>query len=231
MAARAQRVVVLSGAGISAESGLLTFRDAGGLWEGHKVEEVATPEAFARNPQLVLDFYNQRRAQLQHVHPNAAHLALVDLEQAYDVHIITQNVDDLHERAGSTQVLHLHGELTKVRSTVNEAHVISWEGDQHLDDRDPQGYPMRPFIVWFGEAVPMIETAVNIIAHADVVLVVGTSMQVYPAASLLDYAPLDIPVYYIDPAAKALDAQVHIRAEVASVGVPAVVQELLAAAS
>ena len=230
MAARA-KVVVLSGAGISAESGLLTFRDAGGLWEGHRVEEVATPEAFAHNPQMVLDFYNQRRAQLQQVSPNAAHLALVDLEQAYDVRIITQNVDDLHERAGSTQVLHLHGELTKVRSMVNEDYVIAWQGDQHLADRDPQGYPMRPFIVWFGEAVPMIEAAVNTIAQADVVLVVGTSMQVYPAASLLDYAPLDIPVYYIDPAAKALDAQVQIRAEVASVGVPAVVKELLAAAS
>lgn len=230
MAARA-KAVVLSGAGISAESGLLTFRDAGGLWEGHRVEEVATPEAFAHNPQMVLDFYNQRRAQLQQVSPNAAHLALVDLEQAYDVRIITQNVDDLHERAGSTQVLHLHGELTKVRSTVNEDYVIAWQGNQHLSDKDPQGYPMRPFIVWFGEAVPMIEAAVNIVAQADVVLVVGTSMQVYPAASLLDYAPLDIPVYYIDPAAKALDAQVQIRAEVASVGVPAVVKELLAAAS
>ena len=230
MAAR-PKVVVLTGAGISAESGLLTFRDAGGLWEGHRVEEVATPEAFARNPQLVLNFYNQRRAQLQQVHPNAAHLALVELEQAYDVHIITQNVDDLHERAGSTQVLHLHGELAKVRSSVNEDYVIAWQGDQQLDDTDPQGYAMRPFIVWFGEAVPMIEAAIRVIATADVVLVVGTSMQVYPAAGLLDYAPLDIPIYYIDPAAKAMAEQVQIRAEVASKGVPAVVQELLAAAS
>ena len=230
MAAR-PKVVVLTGAGISAESGLLTFRDAGGLWEGPRVEEVATPEAFARNPQLVLNFYNQRRAQLQQVHPNAAHLALVELEQAYDVHIITQNVDDLHERAGSTQVLHLHGELTKVRSSVNEDYVIPWQGDQQLDDTDPQGYAMRPFIVWFGEAVPMIEAAIRVIATADVVLVVGTSMQVYPAAGLLDYAPLDIPIYYIDPAAKAMAEQVQIRAEVASKGVPAVVQELLAAAS
>ncbi|UOO88224.1 NAD-dependent deacylase [Vitreoscilla massiliensis] len=225
------KVVVLTGAGISAESGLLTFRDAGGLWEGHRVEEVATPEAFARNPQLVLNFYNQRRAQLQQVHPNAAHLALVALEQAYDVHIITQNVDDLHERAGSTQVLHLHGELTKVRSSVNEDYVIAWQGDQQLDDTDPQGYAMRPFIVWFGEAVPMIEVAIRVIATADVVLVVGTSMQVYPAAGLLDYAPLDIPIYYIDPAAKPMAEHVQIRAEVASSGVPAVVQELLAAAS
>ena len=193
MSAKA-KVVVLTGAGISAESGLLTFRDAGGLWEGHKVEDVATPEAFARDPQLVLNFYNQRRAQLQQVTPNPAHLALVDLEQAYDVHIITQNVDDLHERAGSSHILHLHGELTKVRSSVNENYVIAWDGDQQLDDKDPQGYPMRPFIVWFGEAVPLIENAVSIIANADVVLVVGTSMQVYPAASLLDYAPLNIPV-------------------------------------
>ena len=230
MSAKA-KVVVLTGAGISAESGLLTFRDAGGLWEGHKVEEVATPEAFARNPQLVLDFYNQRRAQLQQVAPNPAHLALVDLEQAYDVHIITQNVDDLHERAGSSHILHLHGELTKVRSSVNEDYVIAWDGNQQLDDKDPQGYPMRPFIVWFGEAVPLIEDAVSTIANADVVLVVGTSMQVYPAASLLDYAPLDIPVYYIDPAAQAMEPAVHICAEVASVGVPAVVKELLAAAS
>ena len=230
MSAKA-KVVVLTGAGISAESGLLTFRDAGGLWEGHKVEDVATPEAFARDPQLVLNFYNQRRAQLQQVAPNLAHLALVDLEQAYDVHIITQNVDDLHERAGSSHILHLHGELTKVRSSVNEDYVVAWDGDQQLDDKDPQGYPMRPFIVWFGEAVPLIEDAVSIIANADVVLVVGTSMQVYPAASLLDYAPLDIPVYYIDPAAQAMEPAVHIRAEVASVGVPAVVKELLAAAS
>ena len=131
MSAKA-KVVVLTGAGISAESGLLTFRDAGGLWEGHKVEEVATPEAFARNPQLVLNFYNQRRAQLQQVAPNPAHLALVDLEQAYDVHIITQNVDDLHERAGSSHILHLHGELTKVRSSVNEDYVVAWDGDQQL---------------------------------------------------------------------------------------------------
>ena len=230
MSAKA-KVVVLTGAGISAESGLLTFRDAGGLWEGHKVEEVATPEAFARNPQLVLNFYNQRRAQLQQVAPNPAHLALVDLEQAYDVHIITQNVDDLHEQAGSRHILHLHGELTKVRSSVNEDYVIAWDGDQQLDDKDPQGYPMRPFIVWFGESVPMMEDAVKIISNADVVMVVGTSMQVYPAASLLDYAPLDIPVYYIDPAAQAMGSAVQIRAEVARVGVPAVVKELLTAVS
>ena len=216
---------------MSAESGIATFRDSGGMWEQYSIEEVATPEGFRRNPQLVLDFYNARRRNAFEAEPNKGHTGLAEMEKDFKMSIITQNVDDLHEWAGSTQVLHLHGELTKVCSTVNEAHVISWEGDQHLDDRDPQGYPMRPFIVWFGEAVPMIETAVSIIAHADVVLVVGTSMQVYPAASLLDYAPLDIPVYYIDPAAKALGAQVHIRAEVASVGVPAVVQELLAAAS
>lgn len=222
------KVVVLTGAGISAESGLKTFRDADGLWEGHRVEEVATPEAYVRNPQLVLDFYNQRRAQLQQVKPNAAHLALVDLERAYDVHIITQNVDDLHERAGSSKVLHLHGELNKVRSSVDEDYVIDWHGDQRLSDQDPNGYPMRPFIVWFGEAVPMIEPAIRSMADADVVMVVGTSLQVYPAASLLDYAPYESQVHYVDPAAKSVAGHVRIWTEPASVGVPKLVTELLA---
>ena len=222
------KVVVLSGAGISAESGLKTFRDAGGLWEGHRVEEVATPEAFARNPQLVLDFYNQRRAQLQQVQPNAAHLALVALGAECEVHIITQNVDDLHERAGSHNIVHLHGELCKVRSSADEAYVLDWQGDQHLGDRDPNGNAMRPCIVWFGEAVPLMDVAVRIVADADVVLVVGTSMQVYPAAGLLDYAPSEALVYYVDPAAKMLDRQVKVVAEAASTGVPKVVQELLA---
>ena len=223
----AVNVVVLSGAGISAESGLKTFRDADGLWEGHRVEAVATPEAFAANPQLVLDFYNQRRAQLQQVKPNAAHLALVDLEQAYHVSIITQNVDDLHERAGSRDVLHLHGQLTKVRSSVDEDYVLDWQGDQSLDDLDPNGHLLRPFIVWFGEAVPLLDVAVDMVAQADVVLIVGTSMQVYPAASLWRYAPGHAKIYYIDPAAQALDARIECVREKASVGVVRVVADLL----
>lgn len=223
------KVVVLTGAGISAESVLKTFRDAGGLWEGHKVEEVATPEAFARNPQLVLDFYNQRRAQLQQVQPNAAHVALAQLEQCCDVRIITQNVDNLHERAGSTQVLHLHGELSKLCSSVDDTYVVDWQGEQTLSDVDPNGYPMRPFIVWFGEAVPKIEEAIGTISDADVVWVVGTSMKVYPAAGLLDYASVDAPVVYVDPMATALNEQVQVMAEPASVGVPQLVAELMVA--
>lgn len=221
-------VVVLSGAGISAESGLKTFRDADGLWEGHRVEDVATPEAFARNPALVLDFYNQRRAQLQTVKPNAAHLALVDLERDFDVHIITQNVDDLHERAGSTQVLHLHGELNKLRSSVHEHYVIDWTKPQTLEHCDLWSNPMRPFIVWFGESVPLIVDAIALVRQADLVLVVGTSLQVYPAASLLHEAPKHAKIVYVDPNAQAiLGDEVQRVAEPATIGVPQVVAQWL----
>lgn len=225
-----KKCVVLTGAGISAESGLQTFRDSGGLWEGYRVEDVCTPEAFARSPQTVIDFYNARRRAAAVAEPNAAHFALADLERAYDVQIITQNVDDLHERAGSSKVLHLHGELNKLRSTVDENEILPWQGDQTLADRDSRGRPLRPHIVWFGEAVPLIEEAVRLVEAADTVIVVGTSLKVYPAASLLHYARFGVPVYLIDPKPNADVSGVEILAQTAVRGVPALVAELLRAA-
>lgn len=222
-----KKCVVLTGAGISAESGLQTFRDSGGLWEGYRVEDVCTPEAFARSPQTVIDFYNARRRAAAAAEPNAAHFALADLERAYDVQIITQNVDDLHERAGSGKVLHLHGELNKLRSTVDENEILPWRGDQTLADRDSRGRPLRPHIVWFGEAVPLIEEAVRLVEAADTVIVVGTSLKVYPAASLLRYARFGVPVYLIDPKPNADVSGVEILAQTAVRGVPALVAELL----
>lgn len=200
-----KKLVVLTGAGISAESGIQTFRDADGLWEGHDIMEVATPEGFAKNPELVLDFYNQRRKQLHEVQPNAAHIALAELEQCYDVTIITQNVDDLHERAGSTKVMHLHGELFKVRSVLDEQEILDWKKDLTLEDKSSSGAPLRPHIVWFGEAVPMMEQAIDATIKADYFMIVGTSMQVYPAAGLVDYTAPEIPIYYID----AHPAKIH----------------------
>ena len=194
-----KHVVVLTGAGVSQESGINTFRDSDGLWEGHDVQEVATPQGFARNPELVQEFYNQRRAQLKEVKPNKAHFALVALEENYEVSIITQNVDDLHERAGSAEVIHLHGQLNKVRSTQYEDLVYDWNKDLKMGDKCAKGYQLRPHIVWFGEAVPMLDTAVDIITQADIVIIIGTSMQVYPAASLVGFAPARTPVYYVDP--------------------------------
>lgn len=193
------KIVVLTGAGMSAESGLKTFRDENGLWEGHDVMEVASPQGFARNPELVLEFYNQRRRQLLEVAPNAGHKALAELEQGFDVSIVTQNVDNLHEKAGSSHVLHLHGELLKVRSTVNENHVLDWKKDLVLGDTDDKGHQLRPHIVWFGEMVPMLETAAQITQQAQILIIVGTSMQVYPAASLIHYAPNKTPIYFVDP--------------------------------
>lgn len=225
-----KKCVVLTGAGISAESGLQTFRDSGGLWEGYHVEDVCTPEAFARSPQTVIDFYNARRRAAAAAEPNAAHFALADLERAYDVQIITQNVDDLHERAGSGKVLHLHGELNKLRSTVDENEILPWQGDQTLADRDSRGRPLRPHIVWFGETVPLIEEAVCLVEAADTVIVVGTSLKVYPAASLLHYARFGVPVYLIDPKPNADVSGVEILAQTAVRGVPALVAELLRAA-
>ena len=222
-----KKCVVLTGAGISAESGLQTFRDSGGLWEGYRVEDVCTPEAFARSPQTVIDFYNARRRAAAAAEPNAAHFALADLERAYDVQIITQNVDDLHERAGSGKVLHLHGELNKLRSTVDENELLPWQGDQTLADRDSRGRPLRPHIVWFGEAVPLIEEAVRLVEAADIVIVVGTSLKVYPAASLLHYARFGVPVYLIDPKPNTDVSGVEILAQTAVRGVPALVAELL----
>ncbi|MBR9915543.1 MAG: NAD-dependent deacylase [Algicola sp.] len=194
-----EHLVVLTGAGISAESGIKTFRDADGLWEGHDVMEVATPQGFYNNPQLVLEFYNQRRRQLLEVEPNSAHKDLANLEDQFNVSIITQNVDDLHERAGSSNVTHLHGELLKVRSTVNHEYVQSWTKDLKWGDQCDLGHQLRPHIVWFGEDVPMIETAMDICARADKLLIIGTSMQVYPAAGLIDYVPPNTPIYFIDP--------------------------------
>ena len=194
-----KKIVVLTGAGISAESGIKTFRDGDGLWENHRIEDVATPEAWKRNPVLVQEFYNQRRRQLLTVTPNAGHWALVELEKKFDVQIITQNVDDLHERAGSSHVVHLHGELRKVRSERYPDLVYDWDRDLVMGDLCERGTQLRPFIVWFGESVPMIEIAAEITEKADILLIIGTSLQVYPAASLMIYAPELIPVYYIDP--------------------------------
>lgn len=194
-----KNLVVLTGAGMSAESGIKTFRDADGLWEGHDVMEVATPEGFERNPKLVLEFYNQRRKQLKEVEPNMGHKNLAELEKHYNVHIVTQNVDDLHERAGSTNVLHLHGELRKVRSTLDETLIYSWEEDLILGDTCERKSQLRPHIVWFGEAVPMLDKAIEITEKADVLVIIGTSMQVYPAASLINFINPRTPIYFIDP--------------------------------
>ena len=193
-----KKLVILSGAGVSAESGVQTFRGGNGLWDGHKVEDVASPRGWNMNQQLVLDFYNKRRAELHTVEPNDAHKIIAELEKDFDVHIITQNVDDLHERAGSTNVLHLHGELFKARSTVKDDYVIDWFGNMTEDDIDDEGDQLRPHIVWFGEDVPMMNTATRIIKTADIVIIIGTSMQVYPAANLVfhTHAP---DIYYVDP--------------------------------
>ncbi len=194
-----KKLVVLTGAGISAESGIKTFRDADGLWEGHDIMEVASPIGWNKNAALVLDFYNKRRAQLSTVKPNKAHQILAELEANFEVHIITQNVDNLHEKAGSTKVTHLHGELSKVRSTVNYDYILDWENDLNLGDLDADGNQMRPHIVWFGEDVPMIEKAIEIVETADVLIIIGTSLQVYPAAGLMNYVDKNVLVYYIDP--------------------------------
>ncbi|PIB32271.1 NAD-dependent protein deacylase [Gaetbulibacter sp. 5U11] len=194
-----KHLVVLTGAGISAESGIKTFRGADGLWEGHDVMQVASPDGFEANPELVLEFYNQRRRQLLQVKPNKAHLELANLEKHFKITIITQNIDDLHERAGSTNVIHLHGELLKARSTNTENYVIDWKKDLVLGDLDNNGHQLRPHIVWFGEAVPLIDKAVEVCATADKLLIIGTSLQVYPAASLMHYVPENTPTFFIDP--------------------------------
>ena len=194
-----KKLVVLTGAGISAESGIKTFRDSDGLWEGHHVQDVATPEGWHKNPALVLDFYNQRRAQLREVAPNRGHQVLAELEKDFEVHIITQNVDDLHERAGSTNVLHLHGELLKVRSSVNPDYILDWQEDLNFGDFDENKNQLRPHIVWFGEEVPALEEALTIMRSADYFAVIGTSLQVYPAAGLIDFTPRETSIFYIDP--------------------------------
>lgn len=194
-----KKLVVLSGAGISAESGIKTFRDYNGLWENHRIEDVASPEGFARNPQLVLDFYNARRRQLTEVEPNTAHKLLAELEDFFDVYIITQNVDDLHERGGSTKIIHLHGELTKAKSIEENSEVVDYVEDIKVGDLHPDGSQLRPHIVWFGEMVPEMDRAIEIASQADLFLVIGTSMQVYPAASVIRYVPTHCEIFVIDP--------------------------------
>ena len=194
-----KKLVVLSGAGISAESGVKTFRDSNGLWENHRIEDVASPEGFQRNPQMVLDFYNARRKQLQEVEPNEAHLLLAKLEEYFEVHIITQNVDDLHERGGSSRIIHLHGELKKARPIDSESEIIVWEKDLNLGDLNSKGVQLRPHIVWFGEMVPEMDHAAEIASEADVFIVIGTSLQVYPAAGLIHYVPKNCEIFVVDP--------------------------------
>jgi len=193
-----KKLVVLSGAGISAESGLKTFRDSDGLWEGYNIEDVATPRAWRKDPQLVLDFYNYRRRNVLEAQPNAAHHGLAELEKNFDVTIITQNIDDLHERAGSTNVLHLHGEIFKMRSERNIELVYEIKGDIKIGDKAEDGQQLRPHIVWFEEPVPKIEEAIPVVRQADIFVVVGTSLVVYPAAGLVNYAPWNAPKYIID---------------------------------
>lgn len=222
-----KNLVVLTGAGMSAESGISTFRDSDGLWERYPVEQVATPEGYAANPKLVIDFYNERRKQLLEVKPNRGHELLAELEQNFNVTIITQNVDNLHERAGSTHVVHLHGELTKVTSSYqpnNPDYIKELKPEQYevkMGDTAEDGSQLRPFIVWFGEAVPMIETAVHYTEQADIFVIIGTSLNVYPAAGLLNYVPYGVPVYLIDPKEVKINSgrQVNVIRKGASEGV------------
>lgn len=228
-----KKIVVLTGAGISAESGIKTFREADGLWENYRIEDVATPEAWEKDYELVLHFYNERLRQLSDVVPNEGHINLVRLENAYDVQIITQNVDDLHERAGSSKILHLHGELRKKRSQVKPDYIVNidtQENEIKKGDLCPWGKQMRPYIVWFGEAVPMIEKAAELVEYADILIIIGTSMVVYPAAGLIYYANPTTPIYYIDPHAneiKNLAKNTICIPQKASIGVPQLVNELL----
>lgn len=212
-----KHLVILSGAGISAESGIKTFRDSDGLWEGHDVMSVASPEGWQANPGLVLDFYNQRRRQLHRVQHNAAHQAIAELQKHYHTHVITQNVDDLHERAGSENVCHLHGQLKRVRSEKNPNLHYYWENDVELGDTAEDDHQLRPDIVWFGEDVPLMSQAIEQVSKADKLLIIGTSLQVYPAANLMHYAPKTAEVIYIDPNAHAsqIGASVHCIADTA----------------
>jgi len=227
-----EKVIILTGAGISAESGISTFRDADGLWEGHDVMSVASPEGWRKDPELVLNFYNERRRQLKTVKPNEAHLAIKKLEVKYDVTVITQNVDNLHEQAGSRKVIHLHGELNKVRSCGDSFSLYDWTEDLNLGDLCDQGYQLRPHIVWFGEMVPMLELAVEECEKGDIFIIIGTSMQVYPAAGLIQHAPKGKHIYYIDPKphiSYELNRIPNLKVieEKATIGVVKLVEELL----
>ena len=225
-----KKIIVFTGSGISAESGIRTFRDAGGLWEEYPVTEVATPEAWERNPALVQRFYNERRKQVLEAKPNAAHLAITELEKSYDVTVITQNIDDLHERAGTAKVIHLHGEIRKARSSRYPDLVYPIDGwELRMDEVCEKGSPLRPFIVWFGEPVPAMDEAIEKVLTADIFLIIGTSLEVYPAAGLVDFAAPKIPKYFIDPAAKSV---AHIQnltviKEKAGISVPVLVNKLL----
>jgi NAD-dependent deacetylase len=224
-----KNIVVLTGAGISAESGIKTFRDSDGLWENHRIEDVATFDAWRRNKELVLDFYNQRRRQLLECESNKAHKLLVTLEEKFNVHIITQNVDDLHERAGSKNILHLHGELLKVRSTLYEHLIYEWKQDLKVGDKCGKGAQLRPHIVWFGEQVPMIEVAGKIASQADIFIVIGTSLVVYPAAGLVHYTDFTVPKYVVDPNKPTISNMQNVEyiTEKASVGVKILVDRLM----
>ena len=223
-----KNLVILTGAGISAESGIMTFRDMGGMWEQYDIMEVATPQGWEKDQELVLNFYNERRKQLKEVMPNYGHIGLVELEKEYNVQIITQNVDDLHERAGSKNILHLHGELTKVRSTIDSALIHTLDGwELKIGDKCAKGSQLRPHIVWFGEAVPAIEEAIAIAEKADVFVVIGTSLAVYPAASLINYTPLNCKKYLIDPNEVEIDSDVMYIKENASKGVKILLSKLL----
>lgn len=223
-----KHIVVLTGAGISAESGIKTFRDADGLWEGHDIMEVASPQGWEKNPEVVLKFYNERRKQLLEVKPNAAHEALVDLEQKYKVSIVTQNVDDLHERAGSSTVIHLHGELLKVRSTFDDDLVLDWKKDLNKGDFCEHNHQLRPHVVWFGEPVPLFPKAMEITEQADILIIIGTSLQVYPAAALMDYVNPGTPVFFIDPKPAIKSHQeITVIEDKAAIAVPKLVKELL----
>lgn len=224
-----RHVVVLSGAGISAESGLGTFRGSGGLWEGVSVKDVATPEAWQRDRARVLRFYNERRRDIRRAEPNDAHRALRELEDVFKVTIITQNIDDLHERAGSSDVVHLHGEIMKARSSLDERLLYPCVGDISIGDTCAKGSQLRPHVVWFGEPVPKMEEAISVAKTADFFIVVGTSLEVYPAASLVDYVPYESTKFFIDPSPSGLaDESFHVIASAASEGVPRVVSQLRA---
>lgn len=224
-----KRVVVLSGAGISAESGLKTFRDSDGLWENHRIEDVATPEAFSKQPELVLNFYNERRKQVKSAFPNKAHLALAELQTFFDVQIITQNIDDLHERAGSKNVLHLHGEILKSRSTINPSLIYDLNSDEiNLGDLCELKSQLRPHIVWFGELVPELERAAEIVSECDIFIVVGTSLVVYPAASLVNYVPPQAKKFVVNSDSSSINLPgFHFLHQAATTGIPEIIQQLI----
>lgn len=223
-----KHIVVLTGAGISAESGLKTFRDSDGLWMGYNVQDVATPGAFAKNPQLVLDFYNQRRQDVLAAQPNAAHTGLASLEGEYDVTIVTQNIDDLHERGGSTNILHVHGEILKMRSIKDTSKIYDIRGDINVGDKDAKGHQLRPHIVWFEEPVPLIAQAANIMRTADIFVLIGTSLQVYPAAGLVEYVPVEAQKYIIDKKIPEMNSRpnMHLIEESATTGVATLIRLL-----